>query len=91
MSIGKSIAGGVPLGAWGMTERIAAALEYPGDDPDAPPVATGGTLFGNALSMAATRAALGGVLTEDAFAHTQALGARLADGIQAAIDRAGLP
>ena len=92
LTIGKAIAGGIPLGAWGMTEEIAAAIERPGDDAGAPPpVATGGTLFGNALSMAAARAALGEVLTDEAYAHTQALGARLADGIQAAIDEAGLP
>jgi glutamate-1-semialdehyde 2,1-aminomutase len=89
VTIGKSIAGGIPLGAWGMTEDIAAVIEW--RDDDTPPVATGGTLFGNALSMAAARAALGEVLTEDAYAHTWALGGRLADGIQAAIDRAGLP
>jgi glutamate-1-semialdehyde 2,1-aminomutase len=54
-------------------------------------VAIGGTLFGNPLSLAAARAALGSVLTPDAYEHTSRLGARLADGIQGAIDGAGLP
>jgi glutamate-1-semialdehyde aminotransferase len=54
-------------------------------------VATGGTLFGNPLSAAAARATLTEVLTPDAYAHTSALGARLADGIEAAIADAGLP
>jgi glutamate-1-semialdehyde 2,1-aminomutase len=45
-------------------------------------VATGGTLFGNALSMAAARAALEEVLTEQAYEHAAALGQRLADGIE---------
>jgi glutamate-1-semialdehyde 2,1-aminomutase len=54
-------------------------------------VATGGTLFGNPLSAAAARAALGEVLLPDAYAHTQKLGARLADGIAHAIAAAGLP
>ena len=39
-------------------------------------VAIGGTLFGNALSMAAARATMLEVLTPDAYAHTQRLGAR---------------
>jgi glutamate-1-semialdehyde 2,1-aminomutase len=41
--------------------------------------------------MAAARATLAEVLTPDAYAHTQALGARLADGIERAITAAGLP
>ena len=53
-------------------------------------VATGGTLFANALSMAAGRAALLDVLTEEAFEHTASLGARMAAGLRAAISRAEL-
>jgi glutamate-1-semialdehyde 2,1-aminomutase len=54
-------------------------------------VATGGTLFANALSMAAGRAALLDVLTEEAFERTASLGARMAAGLRAAIGRAELP
>ena len=53
-------------------------------------VATGGTLFGNALSMAAARAALTEVLTPAAFERTAALGERMAAGLRAAIDRHGV-
>src|SRR4029078_3413657 len=53
-------------------------------------VSTGGTLFANALSMAACRAALLEVLTEEAFEHTAALGERMAAGLRHAIARAGL-
>jgi glutamate-1-semialdehyde 2,1-aminomutase len=88
VSMGKSIAGGIPLGAWGMTEPLAAAMEAGRDGRS---VATGGTLFANPLSMAASRAALGEVLTEAAYEHTAAVGARLADGLEAAIAHAGLP
>ncbi len=92
ITIGKSFAGGVPLGGYGMTQEVAEILERPdGRDDEKPTVATGGTLFGNPLSMAAARATLGEVLTPDAYAHTQALGARLADGIERAIAAAGLP
>ena len=41
--------------------------------------------------MAAGRAALLEVLTPEAFERTAALGARMADGLRAAIARAGLP
>ena len=54
-------------------------------------VATGGTLFANALSMAAARAALTEVLTPEAFITTASLGGKLAAGLRAHIDRAGLP
>jgi glutamate-1-semialdehyde aminotransferase len=92
VTIGKSIAGGVPLGAYGMTEAVADILQRPAgrfDEKEA--IATGGTLFGNPLSMAAARATMGEVLTDDAYAHTQVLGARLADGIEKAISGVRLP
>ena len=71
-------------------------LQRPGGrDDDKPQVAVGGTLFGNPVSMAAARATMGEVLTDDAYAHSQRLGARLADGLaeivadgRAALDRA---
>jgi glutamate-1-semialdehyde 2,1-aminomutase len=92
VTIGKSIASGVPTGAYGMTDEVADVLERPGGrDDEKPTVATGGTLFGNPLSMAAARATLSQVLTPDAYAHTQRLGARLADGIEKTIAEAGLP
>jgi glutamate-1-semialdehyde 2,1-aminomutase len=54
-------------------------------------VATGGTLFGNPLSAAAANAALTEVLVADAYEHTNLLGTKLADGIEAAISSSGLP
>jgi len=92
VTIGKAIAGGVPLGAYGMTEQVARALERPeGPWNEHPPVATGGTLFGNALSMAAARAAMSEILTGEAYEHTRRLGARLADGIESVIESSDLP
>jgi glutamate-1-semialdehyde aminotransferase len=51
----------------------------------------GGTLAGNALSLAAVRATLGEVLTEAAFARMIALAERYTAGVEAAIAEAGLP
>lgn len=79
--LGKSIACGVPLGAYGMTSEVARVLEADLSETFRDSVATGGTLFANAVSMAAARVTLDEVLTEAAYEHAAALGARLADGI----------
>jgi glutamate-1-semialdehyde aminotransferase len=93
--LGKSIGGGVPIGAYGLTDEIAAHLHaiewYQGPGAGEEEVATGGTLFGNPLQMAAARAALTDVLTDEAYERTARLGARIADGIDAAAASAGLP
>ncbi len=96
LTLGKSIAAGVPLGTYGMRDEIAALIAPPEKARDASgvvvdEVATGGTLFGNALSMAAGRSALLDVLTEEAFARTAELGERMATGQRAAIAKAGSP
>jgi glutamate-1-semialdehyde 2,1-aminomutase len=86
---GKSLSGGVPLGCYGMKEEVAAVLDDPSLSWDQG-VATGGTLFGNALSMAAARVTLAEVLTDGAYESAAALGGRLADGIEAAAGDHGL-
>jgi glutamate-1-semialdehyde 2,1-aminomutase len=93
VTIGKSIAGGLPFGAWGMTDEIADVLvQRKGPDGErANLVATGGTIFGNALAMAAARAVMSEILTPEAYAHTQRLGAMLAGGMRASVDAHGLP
>jgi glutamate-1-semialdehyde 2,1-aminomutase len=90
---GKSIAGGLPFGAWGMTDEIADILvQRKGPDGErADLVATGGTIFGNALALAAARAVMTEILTPDAYAHTQRLGGRLADGMRLSVDAHGVP
>jgi glutamate-1-semialdehyde 2,1-aminomutase len=85
ITIGKAVAGGIPMGAYGVTPELADELDAQRN------VATGGTLFGNPLSAAAAVAVLTQVLTPDAYEHTTALGDRLADGIAEAIAEAGLP
>ncbi len=93
--VGKSIAAGVPLAAYGMRDEIAALIAPPEQSRVVSgvaigEVATGGTLFANALSMAAGRAALLEVLTKEAFEHTAVLGERMAAGLRGAIARTGL-
>jgi glutamate-1-semialdehyde 2,1-aminomutase len=82
VTLGKSIGGGVSIGAYGVSanlaERIAADTE--GDYEDTGGV--GGTLAGNALSLAAARATLGDVLTDEAFAGMIALRERFVAGVE---------
>jgi glutamate-1-semialdehyde 2,1-aminomutase len=85
VTIGKAVAGGLPMGAYGVTAELGEQLDADRN------VATGGTLFGNPLSAAAAKAALTEVLVPAAYEHTTSLGDELADGIAAAISEAGLP
>jgi glutamate-1-semialdehyde 2,1-aminomutase len=85
VTIGKAVAGGLPMGAYGVTAELGEQLDV------ARNVATGGTLFGNPLSAAAAKAALTEVLTPVAYQHTTELGGELADGIEQAVRSAGLP
>lgn len=89
--IGKAIGGGVPSGAYGVTDEIAEAVlsHTSADIVDVGGV--GGTLAGNALSTAAMRATLAEVLTDDAFAHMVALGGRFAEGVQGVLDATRVP
>jgi len=85
VTIGKAVAGGLPMGAYGVTAELGEHLDA------ARNIATGGTLFGNPLSAAAAKAALTEVLVPGAYQHSTDLGGELADGIEQAIGAAGLP
>ena len=87
--IGKPIAGGVPAAAYGLTEELAARLRI---DPELCDVGgIGGTMAGNALSMAAMRATLSEVLTDAAYARMLPLAEAWTDGVERGIRSAGLP
>lgn len=88
--LGKAISSGIPLGAYGMTAAVAGVLEPERSASWAEQVATGGTLFANALSMAAARATLTEVLTPEVYERANALGERLADGIERVASGHGL-
>ncbi|MGA0865969.1 MAG: transaminase [Candidatus Nanopelagicaceae bacterium] len=91
LTIGKSIGGGIPTGAFGMTreiaDRIASRVEREVIDTGG----IGGTLAGNALSLAAMRATLTEVLIDEAFERMIALGNRWCDGVDAVIAEFSLP
>jgi glutamate-1-semialdehyde 2,1-aminomutase len=92
--VGKSIAGGVPCGAYGMRPELASLLDYDAESPSfsySRRIATGGTLFGNALSTTAARVTLERLLTEDAYEHTAQLGTRLVGALRERLERVGVP
>ena len=94
--IGKSIASGVPMGIYGMTEPLRNVMEAHLEVEQWPQesrgdLAVGGTLFGNALSMAAARATLTHLLTKENQQRAAELGTWLADNIDAAISKRQLP
>ena len=94
VTLGKSFAGGVPVGAYGLSHDVAERLQARVDATDADLVdvgGVGGTLAGNALSLAAARATLGEVLTDEAFVSMIALATRFTAGVQSVLDRHDLP
>ncbi len=91
LTIGKPIAGGVPASVYGVTAEIARRLEESIRADESDTGGIGGTLAGNALSLAAMRATLEHVLTEAAYARTIPLARRFADGVQGVIAERGLP
>jgi len=89
---GKGIAGGIPIGAYGMTSELASLLESNLEDESGsvPGIALGGTLFGNALSLACAEVVLTELMTPAEYDRMAGLGGRLADGIEAAAWERGL-
>jgi len=93
VTIGKSLGGGVPCGAYGLSQeladRVKAAVSSGADIVDVGGV--GGTLAGNAMSLAAMRAVLGEVLTDDVFGPMEELATAFAESLRATIARHDLP
>ena len=91
LTIGKAIAGGIPTGTFGMQEEIAARIKAKVERELIDTGGIGSTLAGNALSLAAMRATLTQVLTDETFKHMVALGQEWCDGVDAAIKDFELP
>lgn len=89
--LGKTIGAGIPAGAFGMsaelTQRVLDSVHLEHIDVGG----VGGTLAGNALSMAAIRATLTQVLTADAFVGMEALCDVWTTDVQSIIDEFGAP
>ncbi|MCZ6778280.1 MAG: aspartate aminotransferase family protein [Acidobacteriota bacterium] len=91
LTLGKPIASGVPAAVYGFSADAAARVREISNIEQADTGGIGGTLAGNALSMAAMRATLKSVLTKEAYDQTIPLAKRFTDGVQAVIKEKGLP
>jgi len=88
---GKPIGSGIPGSTYGCTEEVAQRISARIGLEDCDVGGIGGTLAGNALSLAAMRATLEHVLTDRAFDRMVPLARRFTDGIAAEIAGRGLP
>ena len=84
VTLAKTLGGGLPTGAIGMSEEVARVVE----DGTVYQV---GTYNGNPLCMAAARASLLEVLTPEAYAHLDVLNARILAGCDEVISTFSLP
>ncbi len=91
LTIGKAIGGGIPTGAFGMTQKMADDIARLVELEIIDTGGIGGTLAGSAFSLAAMRATLSDVLTQKNFDHMIDLGTRWSDGVDSAIDEFDLP
>ena len=88
---GKPIGGGVPGAAYGFSAEVADRISAKQNLEDCDVGGIGGTLAGNALSLAAMRATLAHVLTKEAFDRMIPMAERWTSGVQQAITQFGMP
>jgi len=91
LTLGKPIAGGVPAAVYGFSAEVAERIRANLSVDLADTGGIGGTLAGNALSVAAMKATLEHVLTQEAYDHTIPLAERWTAGVQSVIDDYQLP
>ncbi len=88
--IGKPIGGGMPAAVYGMSIEVAQDIEKTLSADDIDVSGVGGTLTGNALSLAAIRATLSSTLRQDDYDIMIPLATRWAQGVQSVIDEFSL-
>jgi glutamate-1-semialdehyde 2,1-aminomutase len=91
LTLGKPIAGGIPAAVYGFTQEVAERFDalLVKDDSDVGGI--GGTLAGNALSIAAMKATFEEVLTPAFYEQAFALQERFTAGVEEVIEEFGLP
>ena len=88
---GKAIGAGIPGAAYGFSQELADRIVARQELENCDVGGIGGTLAGNALSLAAMRATLTKVLTKEAFDRMIPMAERWTSGVAKAIADAGLP
>ena len=90
-TLGKPIGSGVPAAVYGFSAEVASQITTAMRQENGIVHGIGGTLAGNALSLAAIRATFQHVLTKDAFDHTITLAKRYEEGVNSVIKEFDLP
>jgi glutamate-1-semialdehyde 2,1-aminomutase len=90
-TLGKPLAGGVPAAVYGFTEEVSRAFAAKLAIDDADVGGIGGTLAGNALSIAAMKATLQNVLTDEFYAKATKLQEQFTAGVEGVIAEFNLP
>ena len=88
---GKAIGAGIPGAAYGFSQEVADRIVAKQELENCDVGGIGGTLAGNALSLAAMRATLTKVLTKEAFDRMIPMAERWTEGVARAIADAQLP
>ena len=91
LTVGKPLAGGVPAAVYGFTKEVADKFSAKLDLDDADVGGIGGTLAGNALSIAAMKATLQYVLTDEFYAKAFQLQEHFTAGVEGVIKEFNLP
>jgi glutamate-1-semialdehyde 2,1-aminomutase len=92
LTLGKSIAGGIPVAVYGFTSEIGDAINASfGRKGVSDPMGISGTLSGNAFAIKAMLETLRNVATPEAFAHMIAKQERLSDGLEEILKRNETP
>lgn len=91
LTIGKPLAGGVPAAVYGFTEDVSQQFSSRLAVDDADVGGIGGTLAGNALSVAAMKATLQHVLTDEFYSKAIKLQEQFTEGVEAVIKEFRLP
>ena len=91
LTIGKPLAAGVPAAVYGFTEEVSQQFTSRLAVDDADVGGIGGTLAGNALSIAAMKATLQNVLTEEFYTKAIALQECFTEGVESVIKEFELP
>ena len=91
LTVGKPLAGGVPAAVYGFTEEVSQQFSSRLDVDDADVGGIGGTLAGNALSIAAMKATLQNVLTDEFYSKAIVLQECFTEGVESVIKEFELP
>jgi glutamate-1-semialdehyde 2,1-aminomutase len=91
LTVGKPLASGIPAAAFGLSAEVAERWRRASSVDLADTGGIGGTLAGSALQLAAMRATLRHVLTEEAYARMIPIAERFAQGVEEVVREHHLP